>query len=82
MEASIRHGRLVSLEAYKAGPSAARPVGATYIPARSVKVGYSLQEDQELWDWMQQFERIPGYPINGNKVYQEMAAVVSISCLS
>lgn len=72
----------MSLEAYKAGPSAARPVGATYIPARSVKVGYSLQEDQELWDWMQQFERIPGYPINGNKVYQEMAAVVSISCLS
>lgn len=79
MESSIRHGQLVDLEAFKAGPSAARPVGATYIPTRSVKVGFSLQEDQGLWDWMQQFERMPNYPISGNLVYQNLAAMVSIS---
>lgn len=71
----------MSLEAHKAGPSAARPVGATYIPTRGVKVGYSLQDDQHLWDWMQQFEGKPGYAISGNKIYQDLAAAVSMFSL-
>lgn len=60
------------------GPSAHRPVGATYIPTRGKKILYSLQDDQALWDWVQQYEDVPGYPISGNKIYQDLAAQVHI----
>lgn len=78
IEDSIRHGKLVNLESHRVGPSAHRPVGATYIPTRGKKILYSLQDDQVLWDWVQQYEGVPGYPISGNKIYQDLAASVSV----
>lgn len=76
VEDSIRNKKLANLENYRAGPSSHRPVGATYIPSRGVKILYSLEDDQKLWDWMQQFEGKPGIPISGNKIYQDLAAKV------
>lgn len=55
-------------------------MGATYIPTRGKKILYSLQDDQTLWDWVQQYEGVPGYPIGGNKIYQDLAAKVSVIC--
>ncbi|RAL16376.1 putative transcription factor Rap1 [Aspergillus homomorphus CBS 101889] len=74
VEDSIRQGRMQSLEAYRAGPSEARPVGASYIPTRSHKVPYTIADDQLLWDWVQKYERDPDASISGNKIYQELAA--------
>ncbi|RAH46920.1 putative transcription factor Rap1 [Aspergillus brunneoviolaceus CBS 621.78] len=80
IEDSIRKGRMQSLEPYRAGPSEARPVGASYIPTRNHKVPYTVADDQLLWDWMQNYERDSTASISGNKIYQELAAkVVSTS---
>lgn len=53
-------------------------MGATYVPSRGLKIEYTLEDDQLLWDWMQQYEGKTGYPISGNKIYQDLAAAVSI----
>ncbi|PWY91918.1 hypothetical protein BO94DRAFT_617613 [Aspergillus sclerotioniger CBS 115572] len=74
VEDSYRKGKLQNLESYRAGPSAARPVGATNIPTRGHKVYYTLEDDQLLWDWMQRYEQNPKASIRGNKIYQELEA--------
>ncbi|RAK73311.1 putative transcription factor Rap1 [Aspergillus fijiensis CBS 313.89] len=74
IEDSIRKGRMQNLEPYRAGPSEARPVGASYIPTRNHKVPYTVADDQLLWDWMQKYERDSTASISGNKIYQELAA--------
>ncbi|KAL2835255.1 hypothetical protein BDW59DRAFT_5664 [Aspergillus cavernicola] len=74
VEKSIHSGELENLETYKAGPSAARPVGATNIPTKGHRLAYSIQDDQILWDYMQPLERDPSARIRGNKVYQDLAA--------
>ncbi|KAI2874760.1 hypothetical protein CBS63078_11050 [Aspergillus niger] len=73
VEDSHRLGKLQNLENYRAGPSEARPVGATNIPTRGHKIPYTLEDDQLLWDWMQPHERNPKASIRGNKIYQELA---------
>ncbi|PYI11349.1 hypothetical protein BO78DRAFT_358926 [Aspergillus sclerotiicarbonarius CBS 121057] len=73
VEDSYRKGELQDLESYKAGPSEARPVGATNIATRGHKVYYTLEDDQMLWDWMQPHERAKA-SIGGNKIYQALAA--------
>ncbi|PYI33156.1 hypothetical protein BP00DRAFT_434768 [Aspergillus indologenus CBS 114.80] len=73
IEDSIRKGRMQNLEPYRAGPSEARPVGASYIPTRNHKVPYTVADDQCLWDWMQKYERDSTASISGNKIYQELA---------
>ncbi|KKK15839.1 hypothetical protein ARAM_004543 [Aspergillus rambellii] len=73
VETSVRNGKLENLEAYRAGPSAARPVGATHIPSRGHRLPYTMQEDQILWDWMQPYENDKSAPISGNKIYQDLA---------
>ncbi|GJP95807.1 TRF2-interacting telomeric protein/Rap1 C terminal domain-domain-containing protein [Aspergillus niger] len=77
VEDSHRLGKLQNLENYRAGPSEARPVGATNIPTRGHKIPYTLEDDQLLWDWMQPHERNPKASIRGNKIYQELAEKVS-----
>ncbi|KAF7587990.1 hypothetical protein BBP40_006442 [Aspergillus hancockii] len=74
VEWSIRNGKLEDLEKHRAGPSAARPVGATNIPTRSHKLPYTLEDDQFLWDWMSPYEEDSNAPIQGNRIYQELAA--------
>ncbi|KAL4873024.1 hypothetical protein BDV12DRAFT_115530 [Aspergillus spectabilis] len=74
IERSVQNGRLEDLEAHRAGPSTARPVGATDIPARGHRLAYSLQDDQFIWDYMQPYERDSSAAIRGNKIYQELAA--------
>jgi telomeric repeat-binding factor 2-interacting protein 1 len=76
IEKSIQRGKLEDLEAHKAGPSAARPVGATNIPARKHRSTYTPGDDQLIFDYMQPFERDPKASISGNKIYQEFAAQV------
>lgn len=76
VEDSIRNKRLARLEDYCAGPSSQRPVGATYIPSRGIKVIYTMEDDQLLWDYVQQFEGKTGIAISGNKIYQDLAAKV------
>ncbi|RHZ62131.1 putative transcription factor Rap1 [Aspergillus thermomutatus] len=73
VEDSVRRGELADLEAYRAGPSAPRPVGATHIATRAHKVAYSLQDDQLLWDWLQPYEKDPRAPISGNLIYKQLA---------
>ncbi|GFF72246.1 hypothetical protein IFM53868_00766 [Aspergillus udagawae] len=73
VEDSVRRGELADLEAYRAGPSAPRPVGATHISTRAHKVAYSLQDDQLLWDWVQPYEKDPRAPISGNLIYKQLA---------
>ncbi|GKZ25774.1 hypothetical protein AbraCBS73388_001585 [Aspergillus brasiliensis] len=73
VEDSHRLGKLQNLENYRAGPSEARPVGASNIPTRGHKVYYTLEDDQLLWDWMQPHERNSKAYIRGNKIYQELA---------
>ena len=80
MEDSYRRGELQDLESYRAGPSAARPVGATNIPTRGHKVYYTLEDDQLLWDWMQPYEQNPKASIRGNKIYQKLEE--KVICLS
>lgn len=76
MEDSVRRGELADLEAYRAGPSAPRPVGATHISTRAHKIAYSLQDDQLLWDWVQPYEKDPRAPISGNLIYKQLAEKV------
>ncbi|KAI9926837.1 hypothetical protein ASPWEDRAFT_715736 [Aspergillus wentii DTO 134E9] len=73
VEESIRKGSLQDLENYRAGPSAQRPVGATYIPSSGTRVVYTLEDDQILWDWMQQYEAADGVGVGGNAAYQALA---------
>ncbi|KAL4922280.1 TRF2-interacting telomeric protein/Rap1 C terminal domain-containing protein [Aspergillus aurantiobrunneus] len=74
IEKSVQKGILEDLRAYKAGPSTARPVGATHIPARGRRLAYTIQDDQILYDFLQPFERDPTASVSGNKIYQELAA--------
>lgn len=78
IEDSVRNKWLARLEDYRAGPSPQRPVGATYIPSRGIKVIYSMEDDQLLWDYVQQFEGKTGVAISGNKIYQDLAARVCL----
>ncbi|KAI9046280.1 putative transcription factor Rap1 [Aspergillus affinis] len=71
VEDSIRQGRLQKLEDYRCASSAPRPVGATNLPSRGHKILYTVQDDQELWDWVQTYEGDPSASIKGNKIYQE-----------
>ncbi|KAH1434645.1 hypothetical protein KXX32_009849 [Aspergillus fumigatus] len=73
VEDSVRRGELADLEAYRAGPSAPRPVGATHISTRAHKIAYSIQDDQLLWDWVQAYEKDPRAPISGNLIYKQLA---------
>ncbi|KAL4978636.1 Rap1 Myb domain-containing protein [Aspergillus desertorum] len=73
IEKSVQKGRLENLEAYKAGPSAARPVGATNIPAKGQRVPFTTQEDQLIYDYMQPHEKNPLSSVMGNKIYQVFA---------
>ncbi|CEL05261.1 hypothetical protein ASPCAL06379 [Aspergillus calidoustus] len=74
IEKSIQNGVLQDLENYKAGPSSHRPVGATNIPTKGHRLAYTLEDDQILWDYMQPFERNSTAGIQGNKLYQDLAA--------
>ncbi|KAL5339429.1 TRF2-interacting telomeric protein/Rap1 C terminal domain-containing protein [Aspergillus crustosus] len=74
IEKSIQKGRLEDLETHRAGPSTARPVGATHIPTRGHRLPFTLQDDQDLWDYMQPFERNPSAPVRGNKIFEELEA--------
>lgn len=76
IERSIQRGILEDLEAHKAGPSTARPVGATNIQARSHRLPYTIEDDQLIFDYMQRFENDTKASISGNKIYQEFAAQV------
>ncbi|KAE8360655.1 TRF2-interacting telomeric protein/Rap1 C terminal domain-containing protein [Aspergillus caelatus] len=73
VEWSVRNGKLEELEDHRAGPSAARPVGATNIPTRSCPTPYTLEDDQWLWDQMAPYEKDPKAFVGGNKIYQELA---------
>ncbi|BCS20729.1 putative transcription factor Rap1 [Aspergillus puulaauensis] len=74
IEKSIQKGILEDLEVHKAGPSTARPVGATNIQARSHRLAYTIEDDQSIFDYVQQFEKNPKASISGNKIYEEFAA--------
>ncbi|KAL4785234.1 TRF2-interacting telomeric protein/Rap1 C terminal domain-containing protein [Aspergillus varians] len=74
IEKSVQKGILEDLETHKAGPSAARPVGATHIPTKSHRLAYTIEDDQILYDYMQPFERDPKATVSGNKIYQELEA--------
>ncbi|KAL4908985.1 hypothetical protein BDW74DRAFT_174206 [Aspergillus multicolor] len=73
IEKSIQNRRLESLETYRAGPSTARPVRATNIPAKNHRAPYTIEEDQLLYDYLQQFENDPLASVRGNKIYQKFA---------
>lgn len=74
VEWSVKNGQLEDLEKHRAGPSAARPVGATHIPTRSHRLPFTLEDDQHLWDYMADYEKDPNARIQGNRIYQELAA--------
>ncbi|KAL3437314.1 Rap1 Myb domain-containing protein [Aspergillus tetrazonus] len=74
IEKSIQKGRLEDLEAYKAGPSTTRPVGATNIPTKGQRAAFTIEEDQLIYDYMQHYERDPLSSVMGNKIYQLFAA--------
>ncbi|KAI9372877.1 TRF2-interacting telomeric protein/Rap1 C terminal domain-containing protein [Aspergillus egyptiacus] len=74
IEKSIQKGKLEDLKDYIAGPSAPRPVGATNIQPRAHRRAYTIEDDQILWDYMQPYERDPSARIQGNRIYQELAA--------
>ena len=76
IEKSIQKGRLEDLEAYKAGPSTTRPVGATNIPTKGQRAAFTIEEDQLIYDYMQHYERDPLSSVMGNKIYQLFAANV------
>ncbi|KAL4753884.1 hypothetical protein BDW72DRAFT_201118 [Aspergillus terricola var. indicus] len=73
IEKSIQKGRLEDLKAYKAGPSTARPVGATNIPAKGQRSAFTTEEDQLIYDYMQPHEIDPLSSVMGNKIYQLFA---------
>ncbi|OQE46129.1 hypothetical protein PENCOP_c001G05550 [Penicillium coprophilum] len=73
VELSINKGRLEDLEAHRVGPSAPRPMGAFNIPTKSTRSFFTLKEDQTLFDWVAQFEKEPGAPIQGNRIYQDLS---------
>ncbi|KAL4733313.1 Rap1 Myb domain-containing protein [Aspergillus similis] len=74
IEKSVQKGRLENLEAYKAGPSTARPVGATNIPCKGQRSPFTTEEDQLIYDYMQTHEQDPLSSVMGNKIYQLFAA--------
>ena len=58
------------MEAYRVGPSTIRPMGATNIPKRGTRRGYTLEDDQILWDWVEGCAREQNLPRFGEKVYK------------
>ncbi|KAJ5105657.1 Rap1 - C-terminal [Penicillium alfredii] len=48
-------------------------MGASHIPRKGTRFDYSLRDDQILFDWLHPLEKEKGAPINGNKIYQEIA---------
>ena len=79
VENSIENGRLEDLSDYQVGRRSPRPMGATNIPRSSKRNEYTLEDDQILWDYMYPFEQLNGAPIQGQKIYQEIAEKVSSS---
>ncbi|KAL5001860.1 Rap1 Myb domain-containing protein [Aspergillus recurvatus] len=73
IEKSVQKGRLENLEAYRAGPSPSRPVGATNIPAKGQRLPFTTEEDQLIYDYMQPHEKNPLSSVMGNKIYQLFA---------
>jgi len=70
IEQCVRQGRLVDLEAHRAGPSKPRGMGASNVPKKGTRSIYTLEDDQLLYDFLQPFENEPNAPIHGNKIYQ------------
>lgn len=77
MEKSVKNARLENLEHHRVGSRPQRPVGATWIPHKTQRSVYTLEDDQFLWDCMQPIEQ-KGQSVGGNKVYQEIAEKVAI----
>lgn len=82
VERSVRNGKLENLEDHRAGPSAQRPVGASHIPHKKTRSEYTLNDDQILFDWLYPYEQAGDAPVNGNKIYMELAEKVCIKGLS
>lgn len=70
IEQCVRQGRLVDLEAHRAGPSQPRGMGASNIPKKGTRSFFTLEDDQLLYDFLQQFENQENAPLHGNKIYQ------------
>ncbi|OJJ45483.1 hypothetical protein ASPZODRAFT_612194 [Penicilliopsis zonata CBS 506.65] len=74
VERSVLKKNLEPLYAYRAGPSAPRPMGASNVPPRTHKAAFTLAEDQLLWDYLYPYEQKGGYATTGYALYQEFAA--------
>lgn len=82
MEKSLRKGVLEKLDDHAIGSlaAAARP-GGTKPPPKGTRMPFSAEDDRILYDWVTDTER-KGGRIKGNKLYEELAAIVSTSPLA
>jgi telomeric repeat-binding factor 2-interacting protein 1 len=76
---SIRKGRLEKLEDHLVGPAqkTSRPVGALQ-PASTGRVPFTMQDDQLLWDWMEDYAS-KGGKIKGNESYKQLGVTVRVT---
>ncbi|KAJ5825609.1 hypothetical protein N7474_002747 [Penicillium riverlandense] len=72
VEDSLKKGQLEPFEPYRVGPSAPRPMGASYIARKATRTGFTLKDDQLLFDWVAAYRKITGTEGGGNSVYQEL----------
>ncbi|EHY58206.1 hypothetical protein HRR83_004934 [Exophiala dermatitidis] len=73
VELSIRKGRLENLADHAVGAStrAGRAVGSTVTAPRSIRVNYTPEDDQFLWNWLKPFEDSGG-PVSGTEIYRQV----------
>ncbi|KAJ5612489.1 hypothetical protein N7510_005683 [Penicillium lagena] len=72
VERTVEKGQLEPFEPYQVQPSGPRPMGASYIAPKATRAGYTLKDDQLLFDWVAAYKEITGTGGNGNGVYQEL----------
>ncbi|EXJ95494.1 hypothetical protein A1O1_00616 [Capronia coronata CBS 617.96] len=76
VELSIRKGALENLADHAVGAAsrATRPVGSIMTAPRTVRMHFTPEEDQFLWNWMKPFEDSGG-PSKGNEIYKQIERV-------
>ncbi|KAJ5225612.1 hypothetical protein N7468_006837 [Penicillium chermesinum] len=73
IERSVQNNKVEDFNKHRVGSTGPRPMGASHIARKGTRKEYTREDDQLLYDWLQPYEQIQGAPINGNKIYQDIA---------
>jgi hypothetical protein len=77
IEAAIKAGALPDPNLHRAGPAPGfvRTVGSTIITPKASRTPFTLQDDRDLWNWVQKFRNLGIHGIKGNEIYKQLEKV-------